>query len=288
MNIPPLTLSEDKKHWSHSDIFGLEEYEYIKSFIHNDYCIGYHTHSFYELNIILSGEGYHYVEKMSYYAKPGCVFLIPPHIKHGYANKNKLNVYHMLIHRDFIENCFSEFKKTEGFFMLFETEPYLRAHHNENMFLVLTNTELLQVKQDIDIIRSCENMCCANIFINAIAKKILCTLCILMTANCGIENNRLEKSKELINIADCLNYIHQNFDERLTVDNLASRLNMSRSTFIRHFTKICGCSPHQYILEYRVKKAHTYLKDSNMTFTEIAQKCGFYDASHLQKYLYNK
>lgn len=285
MKIPTLTLTEKKTHWSHSDTFGLGELEYIKSFIHNEYSIGYHTHSFYELNIVLNGEGYHYIEAMSYHTKPGCVFLIPPYIKHGYLNKSNLNVYHMLIHRDFIEHSFSEFKKTEGFFLLFETEPYLRAHYNENMFLILTNTELSQIREDIGLIEKCKAIQHSNIFINAVAKKILCNLCMLMMLNCGIENNNLTPKRDLINIADCLNYIHCNFDEKLTVELLSKRLNMSRSTFIRQFTRVCGCAPHQYIHEYRIKKAHAYLKDSNMTITEIAQKCGFYDASHLRKYL---
>ena len=222
---------------------------------------------------------------MSRHAKAGCVFLIPPYIKHGYINKKNLNVYHMLIHRDFIENCFSEFKKTEGFFLLFETEPYLRAHYNENMFLILTTDELSQVKQDIAIIKSCSSMQNANIFINAIAKKILCYLCMQITKHCGIHNNQLQTKKELITIADCLNYIHQNFDQKLTILHLSRRMNMSRSTFIRQFEKICGCPPHKYIQQYRIKKALEYFESANKTASYIAQECGFYDVSHMQKYL---
>lgn len=285
MKFPPLTVPASKRHWSHADSFGTDEYEYINSFVHYDYAIGYHTHSFYELNIILSGEGYHYIEQMACHAKPGCVFLIPPYIKHGYINKSGLTVYHMLIHRDFIKYCFEEFRKTEGYFLLFETEPYLRAHYNENMFLILTTDELVQVKQDIDMIKSCGSMQNANIFINTIAKKILCQLCMLITKHYGIENNHLQAKKELISMADCLNYIHQNFDEKLTVSQLAERLHVSRSTFIRQFAKICGCSPHEYIQQYRIKKAHEYLKTTDKTATDIAQECGFYDASHMRKYL---
>ncbi|MBE6571077.1 MAG: helix-turn-helix domain-containing protein [Ruminococcaceae bacterium] len=285
MDIPKLNIAVEKAHWSHADNFEGGECEYIKSFVHRNYTIGYHTHSFYELNIVLGGEGCHYIRQMSCLAKPGCVFLIPPHVQHGYINKSGLDVYHMLIHRDFIDDCFAEFKNTEGFFLLFETEPYLRAHYNENMFLTLSQGELAQIKQDIDVINECEALHNANLFINAIAKKILCQLCLLITKQSGIAGDHLQAKKELIGVADCLNYIHQNFGEKLPVSELADKLHMSRSTFIRQFTKICGCSPHEYIQQYRIKKAREYLKDPTKTASFVAQECGFYDASHMRKYL---
>lgn len=285
MRFPELGTAEQKHHWSHADSFGIGEYEYIKSFVHREYTIGYHTHSFYELNIVFSGEGYHYIEDMPCYAKRGCVFLIPPYVRHGYINKEGLNVYHMLIHRDFMENCFTEFNSTEGYYLLFETEPYLRAHSGEELFLVLTEAELEGVMSDIGLISECKSIKNANIYINAIAKKLLCHLCLLITRHSGIETEGLQAKKEIISIADCLNYIHRNFDEKLTVVQLAKRLNMSKSTFIRQFEKICGCSPHRYIMDYRIKKAREYLDSGTKTATDIAQECGFYDVSHMRRYV---
>ena len=191
----------------------------------------------------------------------------------------------MLIHRDFFECYLGEFLNTAGFSLLFETEPYLRSQHNENMFLVLEKQELGLILQDVSSISKCESLADADIYINAIAKKMISFLCMLMTQRHGMEEIAPQTNKDLKSIADCLNYIHQNFDRRLTVELLANRLHMSRSTFIRQFTKICGTSPYQYIKDYRLKKASEYLKNENRTTTAIAQQCGFYDASHLRKYL---
>ena len=277
-----------KTHFTHWDMFGTGEREYIKSFVLPRYSIGFHTHSFYELNVILGGEGVHLIENMSCAAKPGCVFLIPPHIQHAYESSGELDVYHMLIHRDFITECFSEFTNTAGFSLLFETEPFLRAHYKESMFLVLTPGELAGFNQDLQLIESCRGMNQEDIYINAIAKKLLCQLCMLISSRQGIGGVALTSRKGLNVIADCLNYIHQNYDEKLTIDHLAQRLSMSRSTFIRQFERICGCSPHQYIRNYRLEKARKQLADPDMNYTAAAQKCGFYDASHLRKYLSHK
>lgn len=274
-----------ERHSKYGDFFSGRKGEYIKSLVLQEYSIEYHTHSFYELNIVLKGSGAHYIEGKTCPARVGSVFIIPPNIRHGYQNHGGLDVYHLLIHRDFIQSCIPEFSKTVGFSLLFETEPYLRAQGGENLFLVLSREELKAVETDIEMIDACKTMADREIFLNAVAKKMIAYLCMLVTRRQGVEAVVFQGKKELRSITDCLNYIHQNFEERLSVELLAEKINMSRSTFIRHFTRICGCSPYQYILEYRLKKAREYLEEGERSFTEIAQLCGFYDASHLRKYI---
>ena len=277
-----------KSHWSHADSFSGEKDEYIKSFVHRNYSIGYHTHSFYELNVVLSGKGEHMIEQMKRDAVRGCVFMIPPGVKHSYKNHESLNVYHMLIHRDFIPVCFSEFTRTSGYSLLFEIEPYLRARYHENMFLTLSEAELSTVLSDVELIRICEGTPNDQLYINAIAKKMLAFLCMCITKQSGIKDVSAKPNKELLCIADSLNYIHLNYEEKLTVESLAERQNMSRATYIRWFNKTCGCSPHQYIMQYRLKKAADELTDTKGSVSEVALRCGFYDASHLRRALNKK
>lgn len=283
MKIPPLTITEPKTQWDYSDSFGNNHYEYIKSFTHRDYSIGYHIHKFYELNIVINGEGYHYIEQMSCPANPGCVFLIPPNVKHGYMSLKNLDVYHMLIHKDFLKDCFGEFERTDGFSLLFEIEPRLRANYDESVFLSLSDSELGILKQDIGIIETLTDVKNSDIFVNAIAKKILCYLCFLMAHKHAVLEKNQEGDNELVNIIDSLNYIHKNFNEKLTICSLAEKCHMSRSTFIRHFTKMTGVSPHKYIREYRIKKALQYIRTTDKSLAFIAQECGFYDVAHMQK-----
>jgi len=277
-----------KTHWSHSDSFEGKSNEYIKSFVHHNYSIGFHTHSFYELNIVLSGRGEHLIEEMHFEVKRGCVFVIPPNVKHSYKNINSLNVYHMLIHRDFLPNYFGEFFKTTGFSLLFEIEPYFRARYHENMFLTLSEDELSLVLSDVELLNSCKSFSDSQIYANAIAKKVLAFLCMCITRQSGIDSVSAKPNKELLCIADSLNFIHQNYEERITVDILAKRQNMSRATYIRWFNKTCGCSPHKYLMQYRLKKASEVMAVNQDSVSEIAQRCGFYDASHLRRALNKK
>ncbi|MEE0928949.1 MAG: AraC family transcriptional regulator [Acutalibacteraceae bacterium] len=278
-------MSYFKNHWSHADSFNGEENEYIKSFLHNDYSIDFHTHSFYEINIVLAGFGQHFIEGMSCDAARGCVFVIPPGVRHSYENYGNLDVHHILVHRDFLDKYFSEFTKNAGFCLLFEIEPYLRAQYHENLFLTLSEDELSLVLFDLDFIEKCKSLVDAELYINAAAKKLLAYFCMLISSRFDSTPLHTEEKKELLSITDCLSFIHQNFEEKLTITTLSERCKMARATFVRHFTKICGMPPYKYILEYRLKMARKYMDDTDLNLTEIAALCGFYDAAHLRKCL---
>lgn len=50
----------------------------------DDFPINMHAHSFYEINIVVSGYGRHYIEGTNCRAEAGNVFAIPPKVRHGY------------------------------------------------------------------------------------------------------------------------------------------------------------------------------------------------------------
>ncbi len=287
MSIPALETVAESFHCSNAAIFEGRENEYVRSLMYENYTIGYHTHSFYELNVVLGGEGYHYFDQKPSRVNQGCVFLIPPYTPHGYFSEQSLKVYHLVLRPEFLDRYLSEFRQTQGFHLLFETEPYLRAHSEENVHPVLTEKELASLLRDVEELDECEGMQDRDLYANAIAKKILCRLFMLSSKRLGVERDRLSGRRETMSIAYCLNYIHLNPDEKLTVEGLAKRLNLSRSTFIRQFNKVCGCSPYQYIREYRKKHANELLA-SGKSPSRVAQACGFYDASHMRKCLKEK
>ncbi len=275
-----------KSHWSHYDIFNGREQELIKSFVHRNYAIGMHTHAFFEINIVLSGEGRHYIEENRCDANVGSVFIIPPDIRHGYFNIHELDIYHMLIHRDFMEHYMQAIKKWTGYVLLFEIEPYLRSSFSQSMFLVLPGEELSLLQSELGHISEYDEKGGVEreILKNITALKIISRLCFLMAvyqdADPGV-SSRMENNP----VMDCLKYIHLNYAEKITIDGLAALGNMSRSTFLRKFGQVCGCSPAKYLLDYRLKKGKELLEHSDRTMSEIAQECGFYDVSHLKKHL---
>ena len=76
-------------------------------------------------------------------------------------------------------------------------------------------------------------------------------------------------------------YIDKNFDQPLTCAMLAKMCNYSTDRFRHAFFEHFGIFPKQYIQKRRLKEAEKHLCQSNMSVTEIAGRCGFYDSAQL-------
>ncbi|MFP4698476.1 MAG: helix-turn-helix domain-containing protein [Eubacteriales bacterium] len=81
-------------------------------------------------------------------------------------------------------------------------------------------------------------------------------------------------------IENIIEYIHQNYGEKLVIGELSTLINMSESHFIRKFKKEMDVTPMEYIINLRIEKAKKLLRSGTKNITEIALQCGFNSASH--------
>ncbi|MFZ6875488.1 helix-turn-helix domain-containing protein [Undibacterium sp. Di27W] len=78
-----------------------------------------------------------------------------------------------------------------------------------------------------------------------------------------------------------LDYIEDQLDTQLNLEELAAIANMPLLRFLRSFTHATGTTPHAYISERRLQRARLLLINSNLSIAEIATDCGFAQQSHL-------
>lgn len=81
-----------------------------------------------------------------------------------------------------------------------------------------------------------------------------------------------------------LDYINDNLDRNLKLNDIAEQVGMSRYYFARLFKQSMGIAPHQYAIKQRINRAKQLLRNSNLAIADIAQQCGFTNPSHLSKY----
>jgi AraC family transcriptional regulator len=81
-----------------------------------------------------------------------------------------------------------------------------------------------------------------------------------------------------------LEYIQDQLDTDLTVSGIAQAVGLSPYHFTRLFKESTGQSPHQYVVDARVRKAKELLTTGKFTISEAAFHLGFADQSHLTRH----
>ena len=82
-------------------------------------------------------------------------------------------------------------------------------------------------------------------------------------------------------IARCLELMALNLSEKVLTARLAKGVGISRRTLERRFREVTGESLGTRLLEMRIARAEELLKRTSLPLGAIAERCGFYDASHL-------
>ncbi|MBQ8372218.1 MAG: helix-turn-helix domain-containing protein [Clostridia bacterium] len=80
-----------------------------------------------------------------------------------------------------------------------------------------------------------------------------------------------------------LEYIKMHFSESITSRTAAVALYLNNSYFCRLFKKNFGCCFSEYLLEYRIEKAKSLLRNRERSISEIAIGVGFNSFSYFSK-----
>lgn len=224
----------------------------------------------------MSGKGKHYIDNTSLYTEKGDVFVIPPNISHGYYPEERLDIYHILIKNDFLSKYNYELSKIDGSNLLFDIEPQIRSASGKRLNLNVGTNILYDFKENIkDMIKAEKYE--KYVYLNILALAFIGHLCDKMNT---ISNELCDE--EIIRVIE---YIKSNLDKKLTNNILANLMHVSTATLIRRFHSVIGLSPMRYVIDCRIKAAQKLIAENNLTKTEIAERCGFYDVSHLNKYI---
>ena len=80
-----------------------------------------------------------------------------------------------------------------------------------------------------------------------------------------------------------LSYIHRNFGNKITLEEIAAEANVSARGVNRIFQKAIRQTPFEYLMSYRLNQAKELLTHSELTVTEISYHCGFTDSAYMGK-----
>lgn len=84
-------------------------------------------------------------------------------------------------------------------------------------------------------------------------------------------------------IKSMLSYIHRNFGNKITLEEIAAAANISEREANRIFQKTIRQTPFEYLMGFRLNEAKELLSHSDLSITEISYRCGFTDSAYMGK-----
>lgn len=84
-------------------------------------------------------------------------------------------------------------------------------------------------------------------------------------------------------IKEAISYIEQNFQNNITVEEIASVCGINRSYFGKIFHKSVGKSPQEFLISYRMVKAAELLKLTSLSIADIGNAVGYENQLHFSR-----
>jgi AraC-like DNA-binding protein len=83
-------------------------------------------------------------------------------------------------------------------------------------------------------------------------------------------------------ISIAADFIRDNWNEKLGLDDICEASGLSASYLIRSFRRRFGLTPYTYLINYRIQKARRMLRDG-ASILDVAHETMFYDQAHFQR-----
>ena len=84
-------------------------------------------------------------------------------------------------------------------------------------------------------------------------------------------------------IHEALNYIEHNFQNDITVEDIADVCGLNRSYFGKIFKNAVGKTPQEFLLSYRMLKATELLKLTRLSIRDVSNAVGYANPLHFSR-----
>lgn len=262
MKIAKLSLhqDEDKSFIVHSEVFPFAPF---------------HHHPEYELVLILKGKGKRMVgDNVDRFEENDLIFT-GPFLPHQWiCDENEAhdsNAFVIQFTYDFLGEKFFEVPENSSL------KKFLHDSVRGYNFSGKTKQQIIPILKKM--INSSHEVRLYNLF--AIFKIFATTHEIIALSSPGSVESFMLKENEKMQKA--LQYILQNFHNKIHIEDLLEITNMSYPSFYSHFYRSYKMSYKQYLLELRIEYACKLLKNEALNVSEIAYDCGFGNLSNFNR-----
>lgn len=258
--------------WTLSQLMTNNSYE-IMHYRNKDFQkVSLHSHDFFELYFFISGSVSYIIENGHYTLKSGDILLIPPNTLHQLDINDSKETYERIvlwINPKYITKLSSA-----------QTHLAISFENCKNGKNYLIRDDMLcpEIKFALFALYNCSKEYGADIFAEIQIKSILLSLAkYSVNPNNKAVTTYTKKPNPLIK--KTVDYIDNNLDKPLSLDNLSEMAFVNKYHLSRLFKKETNTTLHQYILKKRLVLSKQLI-EQNYPIIELYSKCGFSDYSH--------
>jgi len=275
-----------KRFYTGADVFPDNEFPLCVMPVVHPASFAIHAHSFIELVLVVSGQGIHQLTNSST-GKTfsggilfGDVILLRPGDNHAFRCCRNLKLYNILFRPEIITSSNSNLWSLPGLAALAEGGSSQKLHcdaESKNRLETLAK----KLKQELKL-----HLPGYQIAAESILTEILVVTGRLAPLpwlpNSSEEGDEKLFRQQLVNRAICL--MEEKSEQGISVAELALSLRVSTSHLTRTFKAICGLTPSDYMLRFRLEKVKSMLLETDLPVENIALLNGFCDPSHLSRH----
>jgi len=233
-----------------------------------------HRHAFTELVFITNGHGIHDIEGVAHELAPGDFFVMEGARAHAYRETDRLELVNVLIRDRVMAGLRPVLEKLHGYDSLFAGiraagNPFvmprrLRADELDDCLALVE-----KIEQETGIrAEGCHEMQ------TALALQLMITMIRLVPGQVeGVADARARLGKTI-------RLLEQNYAGEIALSRMERIACMSPRSLQRHFVEVTGTTPMQYLKCIRMAHACRLLRETNLSITEIGERCGIPDSAY--------
>lgn len=243
--------------------------------VKQDFDFPIHFHPEFELNFIFNGKGVRRVVGDSLEEIEDIeLVLVGPNLVHGWQLHNckskKIHEITLQFHNDLFDEKMLErriFKPIKDLF--------IRSSHGILFSEKIANDlkpRLMNLSKIDSIDYFMELISILQDLANSRKQRLLSTQ--------STNNKKFENSSQIKKVYE---YIHENFNRKISLDEISQLVNMSSVSFNRFIKKRTGKTFIEYTNDTRISYATRWLIETDLSISEISFKCGFNNIANFNR-----
>lgn len=235
-----------------------------------------HVHRALELGLALEGDGIVRVHDNSFSVHKGSLFFFNANEPHEIiaSSQDGIRIAYLQVANSFCSEYLSCFRNLE--LLKNDLSTYLSHEHLYELTALMVQSMQAYLAEDSD----------------TYGLRCICSICQLYSKLLAYipytqmtEAAYLARNKKMARLSRITEYIDTNYSEKITLEELASRENVTK-TYLSHFIHDnLNMTFQEYVSSVRFERALKLIRNTSMCMTDISVVSGFSDVKYLSKML---